>query len=163
MPTTKTRPAGASQSGTSVAVSDEAAAKVLDGILKKKHPNWKRGSVPEKVANKRKKLDGVNCKPSETVVACLRDNGRLEEYITALHTLLDPGETSLKLVDRAQRVTAIQRGEMGESIEDLFMGRADSHDLHVIRDRARTLAGEAAQLSDDAARAQYVAPLRRAS
>jgi len=137
-----------------------AAAKVLDGILRK--PNPKRGVTPAKVQNKRKMIGAGACKPSETVVALLRDNGRVDEYITALRTLLDPGETAARIADVALKLNATER-EIAPHIDDLFLGRASSQDYAAICRGARELDEESAVLSDLAARQQYAPAMRRSA
>jgi len=160
MPTTKASPAGAGQYGTSVQVSDLAAAKVLDEILRK--PNPRRGVTPAKVRNKRKMIGAGACKPSETVIACLRDNGRLEEYITALRTLMYPGETAAPIADVARRVTATERS-IAQPIEELFANRASSQDYAALARGAHELDEESELLSDLAARQQYAPQIRRSA
>lgn len=162
MPTTKAPQASRGQSGTSVVVQPDAAAKILDDILRKPAAARKRGQTPAAVQNRRKAIGAGICVPGKSIVMCLSDNGRVDEFCAALRVLLNPGAVSFALADRVRRVTATERA-MGESCEDVIAGRADSHELSVIGHNARILAEEAEALSIDAARQQYAPAMRRSA
>ena len=159
MQTNQRHPAPAVQYGSSVTVSDTAAAKVLDGILCK--PNGRRGATSPKTQNKRKMIGFGVCKPSEAIVACLRDNGLVEDFVSALRVLLNPGAvtSTLLIADVARAVTRAERG-IAQPIEELFSNRASSRDYAAICRGAHELEEEAEQLSELAARHQYVVPIR---
>ena len=151
--------AALNQSGTSVRVQTDAAAKVLDAILRKP---GKHGSTPRAVENKRRAIGQGTCAPSKALLLCLENNGCLEEYIAAIRILMNPGEQALAIADIAQKVTRTER-ELAQPFEELFRGRASSRDYTLLAREAHVLEEEYAQLYSAAAHCVYVAPARRAS
>jgi hypothetical protein len=142
-------------------VSLDAAAKVLNDILK--HPCDAHGATSAYVSNKRKKLGTPSCNPSKAVAACLQNNGRVEQYIAALRTLLGPGEAQkTDIADIARHVTRAER-ELGEPFEELFARRASGREYATITRECRVLDEEVVQLGSAAAHEMYVAPLRRSA
>ena len=161
MSSNKPTAATPSHNGTSVSVPDAAAAKILDDILRK--PNARRGATPERVQSKRKMIGYGSCRPSLAVVMTLRDNGLVEEFCSALRTLLNPGDVRFEpLPDIARHVTKAER-TIAEPFEELFSGRASTRDMSVIRHTAHLLRDECEQLEEAAAHTMYVAPAQRSA
>lgn len=154
MTATSHTPAAPNSHGSSVSVAPDAAGRILDDILRKP---GKRGASSVRVQNKRRSIGQQKCTPGAAIVMCLADNGLVEEYCSALRVLLNPGAVRFEPITTILRhITATER-DMGAPIESILMGVADTRAFSAIRDRARVLAEEAAQLSDDAAREQYTA------
>ena len=161
MRTNQRTSAAVTNNRSSVSVSDEAAARILDDILRK--PNARRGVTPRHVQSKRKMIGYGTCRPGIAVISTLRDNGRVEEFVSALRVLLNPGEVRPEsLPDIARHVTKAER-TIAEPFEELFSGRASTRDMSVIRHTAHLLRDECEQLEEAAAHCVYVAPARRAS
>ena len=156
---TKPQPAAATQPGTAVSVAPAAAGKVLDAILRKPGP---RGNVSTTVQNKRRAIGRGICRPSESVIQCLQSNGCVDEYIAALRSLLDPGETIEPIADLAQHITRDTR-EIAEPFEELFRGRATSRDYATITRVSQQLDDECEELHAAAASKIYVEPVRRSA
>ena len=151
--------AALNQSGTSVRVQTDAAAKVLDGILRKP---GKHGATPPAVENKRRAIGQGTCAPSKALLLCLENNGCLEEFIAAIRILMNPGEQRHSIADIARHVTKAER-TIAEPFEELFSGRASTRDMSVIRHTAHLLRDECEQLEEAAAHTMYIAPAQRSA
>lgn len=161
MPTTKAPTERSNKHRGDDRVDAELLGRQLDDILRKPSP---RGAITTYVANKRRAIGRGNCRPSQSVVACLASNGRVREYCAALLALLDPPDTATNesLTDLALNYNASAR-TIGESIDDLLCGRADSHDLAVIGHAGPQIEGAAEALATAATRARFRPELVRST